>query len=162
MVIVCKLDSRRRLSLNRRDKFGLSVFDIYEIKQTSKALIMLYKIRIILKSKKKLTNSLNIKLKNMFKRVLTWIKHTLFHDFPDDLEPLIGMNKRTKFTDFDQNMFSDVFRFRSHEDLERIRVGFKLPDIIKVRGYKFTSAEVIMISLVRLSWPLRWTDVALR
>ena len=64
-----------------------------------------------------------------------------------------------KFTDFSSSNFSGLFRFRSPADLQRLDDGFGLPDIVKVQGYKTTGEEILMISLVRLSYPHRWEDV---
>ena len=45
---------------------------------------------------------------------------------------------------------SEKLRFQSLEQLQRLQVGFRfLKGIIRIKGYKFTSEEIILISLTR-------------
>jgi hypothetical protein len=41
----------------------------------------------------------------------------------------------------------------------RLRIGFRLPDEIKLSGSKFSSEEVILIVLMRFAFPFRWSDL---
>lgn len=67
--------------------------------------------------------------------------------------------RKTSVYDYDRETFSEKFRFRSPEDLERLILALKIPNKVSVHGYTFTSHEVVMISLLRLAYPLRWSDV---
>jgi hypothetical protein len=76
--------------------------------------------------------------------------------------PLLGNQVRQdpyKFTDFVNHNFSGLFRFRSPEDLQRLYEGLQLPGPTRVKTYKTTGQEILMVSLVRLSYPHRWDDV---
>ena len=45
---------------------------------------------------------------------------------------------------------SEKLRFQSLEQLQRLQVGFRFSKgIIRIKGYKFTSEEIILISLTR-------------
>ena len=76
--------------------------------------------------------------------------------------PLLGIQVRQdpyKFTDFINCNFSGLFSFRSPEDMQRLYEGFQLPGPTRVKTYKTTGQEILMVSLVRLSYPHRWEDV---
>jgi hypothetical protein len=55
--------------------------------------------------------------------------------------------------------FSEYFRFRSCDQLRRLVIGFQFPDIIRIRRAKFSGKELLLITLVWLSYPLRWADM---
>ena len=61
--------------------------------------------------------------------------------------------------DFSREAFSDQFRFHSPEDILRLITGLGFPPVIKVKRYKLTAQEVVLISLKRLAYPLRWSDI---
>ena len=67
--------------------------------------------------------------------------------------------ERYKFTDFVNYNFSGLFRWRSPKDLQRLYEGLQLPGLTKIKAYKTTGQEILMVSLVRLSYPHRWEDV---
>jgi hypothetical protein len=46
--------------------------------------------------------------------------------------------------------FSDYFRFKSCDQLRRLVVGFRFPDIVRIRIAKFAGEELFLITLVRL------------
>jgi len=64
-----------------------------------------------------------------------------------------------KFTNFSSSNFIGLFRFLSPADLQRLLDGFGLPNNVIVQSYKTTGEEILMVSLVRLSYPNRWEDV---
>ena len=77
------------------------------------------------------------------------------------MEPRYSKVRKT-IHDFEQNglPFSAQFRFTNGNQLRRLLNGFRFPDgTVRIKKYKFTSEEILLISLTRLSWPLRWTDV---
>ena len=61
--------------------------------------------------------------------------------------------------DFEREGFSAKFRFYTPEDVQRFIQGFQFPDVVRIKGYVFTSQEVVLISLSRLAFPLRWSDI---
>jgi len=56
---------------------------------------------------------------------------------------------------------STRFRFQSFTQLRRLLAGFRFPTgkITLKHGYKIEAEELIMISLTRLSFPYRWSDL---
>ena len=56
---------------------------------------------------------------------------------------------------------SEFFRFQSFDHLRRLLAGFKFPTgIIRVgKGYRTCAEEILLISLSRLSFPHRWSDL---
>ena len=58
--------------------------------------------------------------------------------------------------------FSEKFRFINIEQLRRIRDSFQFTQgQIKVGTYSTNAEEIILISIARLSWPHRWSDLML-
>ena len=51
--------------------------------------------------------------------------------------------------------FSQKFHIIDTNQLRRLVAGFELPDVIRIRGSKFSGEEVLMISLIRLAYPVR-------
>ena len=45
------------------------------------------------------------------------------------------------------------------EDIQHFIQAFQFPDVVRIKGYVFTSQEVVLISLSRLAFPLRWSDI---
>ena len=105
------------------------------------------------------TDDKRSKLKKVNALILHRIDCQLIVDKSHVLGGLKMKHRPYKFTDFSSSNFSGLFRFRSPADLQRLHDGFGLPDIVKVQGYKTTGEEILMISLVRLSYPHRWEDV---
>ena len=60
--------------------------------------------------------------------------------------------------DFAREGFSDQFRFHSPEDVIRLNEGLGFPPTVKIKRYKFTAQEVVLIYLKRLAYSLRWSD----
>ena len=56
---------------------------------------------------------------------------------------------------------SSRFRFQSFDEMRRFLHAFGFPDgdIILPRGYKTNAEEILLISLTRLAFPLRWSDM---
>ncbi len=52
-----------------------------------------------------------------------------------------------------------LFRFRSVAQIRRLIQGFQIPEIIRVKGSKFSNEEGMLVLLMRLAYPLRWSDV---
>ena len=56
-------------------------------------------------------------------------------------------------------MYNDHFRFRK-EDMRRLLQALNIPDqYICEQGTKASGMEALMITLRRLSYPNRWTDL---
>jgi hypothetical protein len=56
---------------------------------------------------------------------------------------------------------SERFRFQSFDHLSKLCEGFRFPKpyIITKHGYKSGTEEMLMISLTRLSFPYKWSDL---
>ncbi len=52
-----------------------------------------------------------------------------------------------------------LFSFRSVAQIRRLIQGFQIPEIIRVKGSKFSNEEGMLVLLMRLAYPLRWSDV---
>jgi hypothetical protein len=154
-----KINTRRYLSLKKRDTYGISANDLLIVKQLTKSLLILSTIKRLLIIRGILTDDKRSKLKKVNALILHRIDCQLIVDKSHVLGGLKMKHRPYKFTDFSSSNFSGLFRFRSPADLQRLHDGFGLPDIVKVQGYKTTGEEILMISLVRLSYPHRWEDV---
>ena len=154
-----KQNTRRNLALKRRDVYGISPIDMVVVKSLSECLISIMKLKKHLKKRDNLTEEKLICIKKLQLMTVQRI-----HQQPrlEGAIPLLGIQVRQdpyKFTDFINYNFSGLFRFRSPEDLQRLYEGLQLPGPTRVKTYKTTGQEILMVSLVRLSYPHRWEDV---
>lgn len=66
-------------------------------------------------------------------------------------ERRIREERRSTPFDFDRETFSINFRWRSPEDILELIKYLRVPDHVKVHTYRFTAAEVVLMSLARVS-----------
>ena len=98
-------------------------------------------------------------------RILRFLLKMYFDYLSFEL-PLKGQNIRVVRTSISgiaisESNFSERFRFRSAEQLQRLLDGFQFSKSkIWIRSYVFMAEKVLMISLTRLSWPYRWCEIA--
>ena len=154
-----KQNTRRFLALKRRDVYGISPVDMVVVKSLSECLMKITKLKKHLKKIDKLTDQKLMRIKKLQLMTVQRIHQQLR---VERAIPLQGNQVRRdpyKFTDFVDCNFSGLFRFRSPEDLQRLYEGLQLPGPIRVKTYKTTGQEILMVSLVRLSYPHRWEDV---
>ena len=154
-----KQNTRRFLALKRRDVYGISAVDMVVVKSLSECLMNITKLK---KHLKKVDNLTDEKLMRIKKLQLMTVQRIHLQLQVERAIPLLGIRMRRdlyKFTDFVGSNFSGLFRFRSPEDLQRLYEGLQLPGPIRVKNYKTTGQEILMVSLVRLSYPHRWEDV---
>ena len=154
-----KQNTRRYLALKRRDVYGISPVDMVVVKSLSECLMNITKLKKHLKKVDKLTDEKLMRIKKL--RLMT-VQRMHLQLQVERAIPLLGDRVRRdpyKFTDFAGFDFSGLFRFRSPEDLQRLYEGLQLPGPIRVYTYKTTGQEILMVSLVRLSYPHRWEDV---
>jgi hypothetical protein len=133
-----------------------------DIKNLTKTISVIVKTKKILAVRHLLIPQIKKKLTRIMLNAIHTVYDITINEFPENRINHPKIPRKSEFEAFDRNLYSDIFRFRSPEDLQRIKEGFGFPNNVKVHGYKFTGAAIIMISLVRLSRPLRWTDVMLR
>ena len=154
-----KQNTRRFLALKRRDVYGISAVDMVVVKSLSECLMNITKLK---KHLKKVDNLTDEKLMRIKKLQLMTVQRIHLQLQVERAIPLLGIRMRRdpyKFTDFVGSNYSGLFRFRSPEDLQRLYEGLQLPGPIRVKNYKTTGQEILMVSLVRLSYPHRWEDV---
>ena len=139
--------------------YGISAADMVVVKSLTDCLLNTTKLKKCLTKTGRLTEERS----SVIKKVQLLIVHHIHHQLRVDRAiPLQGDRVRRdpyKFTDFIHYNFSGLFRFRSPEDLQRLYEGLQLPGPTRLRTYKTTGQEILMVSLVRLSYPHRWEDV---
>jgi hypothetical protein len=163
MVASYKKVTRRHLALKKRDVHGISEKELVYVRILQKMLLK----TIIMRQKYRKYGILTDARRKNFKKVIRYIGSSIFIDMmkieveePSKIRRSLKQRMRkTTVYDFDRNDYSSKFRWRSPEDLERLINGLGFPEIIKINKYVFTSHEVVMISLMRLAYPLRWTDI---
>lgn len=166
MNIQIKHLSRRYLALNKRDKYGLEAIDRMLIKRHSRRISLLCNIIQSVKQRTNL-NDHTLKLKRL--------KILLVNEYFDLLKilvveeperPIRASTIRITFASYFTSLqqldinLSENLRFRTVDELGRLMRGFQIPETVIANGYKFGGEEIIVISLLRLSWPMRWSDVA--
>ena len=165
--IFFKIASRRDLPLSLRDKYGFNALDRTRLRQVASAIIFTRKALALAKS---LGNIQRIKkLMRIRKKLLILTACVLKID--DNIpinrrqEIRLGMErlKRKTITDFETSVdaFSESFRFQNGNQLRQLINGFQIPQTVKIKTYRFSGEEIILISLIRLAWPYRWSDVKL-
>ena len=157
-----KVAPRRHLPLSMRDKFGINSLDRIRLKQATAYFIQIRKLTQHERIKKN-TRVLN-KLKRVLKSAVLVFAEILRVDRSADSENKNKQDRQNRRTiqSFESELesFSEYFRFQSGDQLRQLLIGFQFPvGIVKIKGYKFTSEEIMLISLIRLSWPHRWSDV---
>jgi len=154
-----KQNTRRNLALKRRDVYGISPIDMVVVQSLSKCLINITKLKKHLKKRDNVTEEKLIRIKKLQLMTLQRYHQQLRVDKSILLQEDRVRRDPYKFTDFVNSNFSGLFRFRSPEDLQRLYEGLQLPGPTRVNNYQTTGQEILMVSLVRLSYPHRWEDV---
>jgi hypothetical protein len=154
-----KLDTRRNLALKLRDVYGISSADMVVIKSLTDCLLKATMLKKALDKRGRLTDKWSIRMKKLQILIIQRMQYQLRLDRSIPLQENRVKRDRYKFADFVNYNFSGLFRFRSPEALQRLYEGLQLPGNTKIQGYKTSGQEVLMVSLVRLSYPHRWEDV---
>ena len=154
-----KLDTRQNLALKLRDLHGISSTDMVVIKSLSDCLIKIRMLKKALQKRDRWTEQRSKRMKKLQIMIVQRIHNQLRIDRSISLQADRVKCERYKFTDFVNYNFSGLFRWRSPKDLQRLYEGLQLPGLTKIKAYKTTGQEILMVSLVRLSYPHRWEDV---
>ena len=155
-----KLNNRRSLALKKRDVYGITPNDLVIVKSLSYSLLHVVKVKKYLIKRDLMNDKKRYQINKMIQRILEGIDEQLRISPSTNVpEFKLKRGRHYKFTDFDGDNFSGLFRFRSSADLQRIYDGFGIPEKVRIHTYKATGQEIFMISLVRLSYPHRWEDV---
>ena len=163
MVIHLKYRSRRSTAIGRRDSEALNSHDRLRLKIISIKMEWLCSIlRIIPGSYQNARNM----IANALNRVYVDALRTIVVDIPDRGQPRMHYLPMT-FAAMEDHLLtigvtvSERFRFQSFGALTRLKLCFQFPvGYIRLnRRYKSIAEEIILISLSRLSFPSRWTDL---
>lgn len=157
MIYAYKYERRRRVSFEKRDTFAITGREMISLKECMKAIVVTAKLIKITRNQ---GGDNDLKLANLFsvlKVLKSCVSDLLLVEVPERPKK-VKLPPKTVF-DFDREGFSSRFRFYSPEDVRIFIQGFRIPSNIKIQRYKFTADEVVMISLSRLSYPLRWADI---
>jgi len=162
MTIAYRCLSRRDVHLEARDLLGLDALDRLVLKDLQACIMM------TANAKKLLSRSIDsIKAMKLQKvgRILRFLLKMYFDYLSVELplkSPIIrAVRASISGIAISGSNFSERFRFRSAEQLQRLLDGFQFPKSkIRIRSYVFMAEEVLLISLTRLSWPYRWCDIA--
>ena len=167
MVLELKTKSRRSIPLGKRDLLALNALDRTNLKRIDQNVALLTQLHEAMKRK------------TVLKPVLRVIRAGILSEIGKQMQILLvdvpehGIRARAAPMDFAamekvlQGLgleCSERFRFQSFAQLRRLCEGFRFPQgkIILETGYKSTAEEIILISLTRLAYPSRWSDLSER
>ena len=164
MTIAIKQYSRHRLSLKKRDCLGYNAADRLHLSFIGKGILILGTCYNKAKQYRKLGVRKVVKVFSIFGVSLlvallrvVLVDHTELEN-PERREGHVSFDDYAGYLVGDST-FSEYFRFQSLEQLRMLCEGFMLPDRVLVKRSLFTGEEVLIISLLRLTYPSRWTDV---
>lgn len=163
-MIYIKTRSRRYLDVSLRDTHGLNALDRLKIKECCSNIKV---IKDLMKAlRKKGDTQRYAKIKALLKLEVFNLLRIVVVDVPDRPK-LRQWVKGHTFVSMEAHLLSigvsvsERFRFQSFDQLQRLLVGFCFPTgLIKLKNrYKIQAEELIMISLTRLAFPARWSDL---
>ena len=132
-----KTDSRRNLSLFKRDIYGISSREMINIRQLYQAMFIVISGRSILQCNHRMTKHRRKMIRLMLCGLYCGFLSQLYFEHLMPPRPPI-LQRPTSVNDFGRENFSGKFRFHKPEDLERVMIGLKFPTVIKVHGYRYT------------------------
>ena len=163
-MIFIRTKARKYLPDIIRDTHGLNALDRLKIREKTSIISSLLKWAAFMKSKNEMKRY--VLIKSMAAMELSELLRIIVVDVPERprLRPYIrgqtfeSMSIHLRMIDV---AVSTRFRFQSFTQLRRLLAGFRFPTgkITLKHGYKIEAEELIMISLTRLSFPYRWSDL---
>jgi len=164
-MVLYKTNVRRRISIDKRDIYGLTSRDIIDLHPLLQCIVISSKtLKTLMKMKRSNNRCRKVnRVKQIIQFLCDGIVNILRIHAPIN-ENTISRRKQDKIPprtvfDFAREGFSDQFRFHSPEDILRLIEGLGFPPVIKIKGYKLHAQEIVLISLKRLAYPLRWSDI---
>jgi hypothetical protein len=164
--VIYKTNVRRRVCIDKRDIYGLTSRDVIDLHPLLQCIIISAKtLKLLRRKRKDITRDRKIRrIKQIIKLFAEGVVGVLRVDTAIEEEVNLYGSKKEKIpprtvNDFDREGFSDQFRFHSPEDIIRLFEGLGFPPTVKIKGYKLRAQEIILISLKRLAYPLRWSDI---
>ena len=161
-MVIYKRDVRRRLFIDKRDVYGLTSREVIDLHPLLQCIMISAKtLKKLRRKREKNQRKINL-VKRIIKLLAEGVVGILRVDAIDDVD--IERRKEKKIrprtvNDFAREGFSELLRFYSPEDILRLIEGLRFPPIVKIKRYKFTAQEIVLISLKRLAYPLRWSDI---
>ena len=161
MVIAFRWRSRRSIPLGRRDLEGLNSHHRLQLRILGRRLDWLYSVLPRLQSH---PTASRIILEGIIEQYVGMLR-VIIVDIPQN--PPRAVYAPMDFQSMEVHLvslgidISERYRFQSIQTLQRFKAAFRFPGgMIKLaHRYKSTAEEIILISLERLSFPHRWTDL---
>ena len=161
MVLHLRSGSRRSVSVNRRDTHALNVLDRLKLKIIFQDIKGLSSLLPHLRRK---ANTKRAVLRLIVDHFMEALKIIVI-EVPE--QPIRGRTVKMNFERMENHLTnigvscSERFRFQSFDSLRRLLRAFRFPpgDIKLKNRYKSTAEEIVLISLTRLTFPHRWTDI---
>ena len=161
MVIAFKCKSRRSISLERRDFEALNAHDRLSLRQQAKKIEYLMAILPLVRKRRIIRKCI---IESLIMEYIDALKIVIV-EVPDrgprlNYMPMNFLLMNDHLINIGVTV-SERFRFQSFDAMRRILICFNFPlgPITLKKNYKSRSEEIILISLSRLSFPLRWSDL---
>ena len=162
MVIAFRWKSRRSVPLGRRDLEGLNSYHRLQLRTFTRRMDWLCAVLPRLEINHRAAR--RIILENMVEQYIN-ILRIIIVDIPQ--RPPKAVYAPMHFRSMEAHLVtlgidvSERYRFQSIETLQRFKTAFRFPfgNIRLQHRYKATAEEIILISLERLSFPHRWSDL---
>jgi len=164
-MVIVKFRSRRSLFIGNGDNYGLNSLECTQIKKHLDNINALCNFYSVLRkyNKANLTKAIQSEILDEYRSVL----QIIIVDDPIYVPRSLRTAEILTFDLMAQKLLSlnvevsERFRFQSFNHLKRICDGFRFPKpyIVTDHGYKAGTEEMLMISLTRLSFPYRWSDL---
>ncbi len=174
MDVIVRTVSRRYLALNLRDTYGLNALDRINLNEIQRnfryfctALKVVKRLMRRIDSDSLRYSRLKLAKKFVVKQIVSnyvRLQQIILAFIPQN--PRHVAYPRHTFQTMEAELLrlgltvSERFRFPSMAQLKRLIVAFRLPTgKIRIKTYVFKAEEILLISLTRLCWPQRWSDL---
>jgi hypothetical protein len=161
MVLALRWKSRRSITLGRRDLEGLNSHHRLQLRNLCRRMDWLFSILPRLQSNQLARRIILDSIIEQYRQIL----RIIVVDIPQN--PPRAVYAPMHFRSMEGHLISlgidisERYRFQSIDTLQRFKAAFRFPnDAIKLpHRYKSNAEEIILISLERLSFPHRWSDI---
>jgi len=164
-MVIVKFRSRRELSIGKRDTYALNSLERTQIQKILDNINALYCLHGHL-CKFKFIKQAEVVQCAIISQYISFLNIVIV-DEPAALRKCMKSTAMMTFSVMEQKLLSlnievsERFRFQSFDHLRKLCEGFRFPKpyIITKHGYKSGTEEMLMISLTRLSFPYKWSDL---
>jgi len=164
-MIYLRHKARRHFSVRLRDHYGLNSFERVRIKDCAENIVSLCKLYQLLNEFEQL-RAANAEVIKVIMSEYECLLRIIVVDVPDrpfGWQKVVGMTFASMEAHLNLHNLSvsERFRFQSFDHMRRLLIGFQFPTgkIILKKGYSIYAEELLLISLSRLSFPGRWSDL---